>query len=104
MELNGGMRLATVVREHVDVVGVSCEICGNHHYWRTRTRTRLMTTCQRGSSTVSESQREARWPSHHIDDELAETLALPFGEVLKDVTVFLVKKLEAHSQVVVLQH
>lgn len=42
--------------------------------------------------------------SHHVDDELAETLPLSFCEVLKDVTVFLVKKLEAHGEVVVLQH
>lgn len=48
--------------------------------------------------------RETWWASHHIDDELAETLALSLCEVLKDVTVFLVKKLETHSEVVVLQH
>lgn len=40
----------------------------------------------------------------HVNDELAEALALPFGEVLEDVTVLLVQQLEAHSQVVVLQN
>lgn len=37
----------------------------------------------------------------HIDDELAKTLALPLGEVLEDVTVFLVQEFESHSEVVV---
>lgn len=41
---------------------------------------------------------------HHVDDELAKALALALGEVLEDVTVFLVQKLEAHSEVVVLQN
>lgn len=40
----------------------------------------------------------------HIDDELAKALALALGEVLEDVTVLLVQKLEAHSEVVVLQN
>lgn len=40
----------------------------------------------------------------HVDDELAKALALALGEVLEDVTVFLVQKLEAHGEVVVLQN
>lgn len=39
---------------------------------------------------------------HHVDDELPKALTLPLVEVLEDVTVFLVQKLEAHSKVVVL--
>ena len=42
--------------------------------------------------------------THHVDDQLAEALPLPLGEVLEDVTVVLVEELEAHGQVVVLQH
>lgn len=42
--------------------------------------------------------------SNHVNDQLAQTLPLPFGEVLKDVTVLLMQKLEAYSQVVVLQY
>lgn len=41
---------------------------------------------------------------YHIDDELAKALALPLGKVLENVTVFLVQKLEAHGEVVVLQY
>lgn len=42
--------------------------------------------------------------THYVDDELAKALALSLGEVLEDVTVFLVQQLEANSQVVVLQN
>lgn len=48
--------------------------------------------------------RRGRRCPHHIDDELAKALALSLGEILKDVTVFLVQQLEADSEVVVLQH
>lgn len=41
--------------------------------------------------------------SDHVDDELAQALPLPLGEVLEDVTVFLVQKLEAHGEMMVLQ-
>ena len=42
--------------------------------------------------------------THHVDDQLAEALSLPLAQVLEDVTVLLVEQLEAHGQVVVLQH
>lgn len=53
---------------------------------------------QTGSSTSLVSH------THHVDDELAETLPLSFGEVLENVTVFLVEEFEAHRQVMVLQN
>lgn len=42
--------------------------------------------------------------THHVYDELPQALPLPLAEVLKDVTVVLVKELEAHGQVMVLQN
>lgn len=42
--------------------------------------------------------------AHDVDDELAKALALTLGEVLEDVTVFLVQELEANREVVVLQN
>lgn len=43
-------------------------------------------------------------PAHHVDDHLAQALPLALAEVLEDVTVVLLQQLEAHSQMVVLQH
>lgn len=42
--------------------------------------------------------------SHHVDHHLAEGVSLLLAEVLKDVTVFFLEQLEAHSEVVILQH
>lgn len=42
--------------------------------------------------------------SHHVDDHFAQRLSLFFAEVLEDVTVVLLQKLEAYSQMVILQH
>lgn len=49
-------------------------------------------------------QDECADNTHHIDDKFSQALSLPLAEVLKDVTVVLMKKLEAHSKVMVLQH
>ena len=35
--------------------------------------------------------------THHINNKLPQALSLPLAEVLEDVTVVLVKQLEAHS-------
>lgn len=42
--------------------------------------------------------------SYHIYDHLAQRLPLLFAEVLEDVTIVLLQKLKAYSQVVILQH
>lgn len=42
--------------------------------------------------------------SYHIYDHLAQRLPLLFAKVLEDVTIVLLQKLKAYSQVVVLQH
>lgn len=47
---------------------------------------------------------QARPNTCHVDDQLPQALPLSLAEVLEDVTVVLVKQLEAHSQVVVLQN
>lgn len=41
---------------------------------------------------------------YHVDDHFAQGLPLFFAEVLEDVTVVLLQKLEAYGQVVILQH
>ena len=43
-------------------------------------------------------------PAHHVDDHLAQALPLALAEVLEDVTVVFLQQLEAHGQVVILQH
>ena len=42
--------------------------------------------------------------SHHVYDHLAQRELLLLAEVGEDVTVVLLQQLEAHGQVVVLQH
>lgn len=42
--------------------------------------------------------------AHHVDDHLAQALPLALAEVLEDVTVVFLQQLEAHGQVVILQH
>lgn len=57
--------------------------------------------------SVSEEKvrsKERTVDTHHVNDEFPQALFLPLAEVLEDVTVLLVKQLEAHSQVMVLQH
>lgn len=47
---------------------------------------------------------EGRPNTCHVDYKFPQALPLSLAEVLKDVTVVLVKQLEAYSQVVVLQN
>jgi len=50
------------------------------------------------------NERSIMCTTHHIDDQFPQALSLPLAQVLEDVTVLLVQQLEAHGQVMVLQH
>lgn len=90
----------------------TCHFLGFHHRLEVSQQTHVFghVCCQHLNR--SECQWAKQWGSggwdegdetHHVYDELPQALPLPLAEVLKDVTVVLMKELEAHSQVMVLQ-
>ncbi len=55
-------------------------------------------------SSISESCVVNVYQPHHIYGHLSKGLSLFLAEIAEDITVLLLEKLEAHSQVMVLQH
>lgn len=68
---------------------------------RTQTWPSPMPPCSKGD--LSRSVPAPR-PAHHVDDHLAQALPLALAEVLENVAVVFLQQLEAHGQVVILQH